>query len=231
MRSNYLALTSLLTTSALASALHPAARRQADDAGTKFTSAANDLISDYVPTAVIDEWEAPIMSAAAENSVSGEYSEILYSALQASEKPDWFESAIPSQYEEQYAALTSGVEEIRSAATEAAGGAGEEISSRVESVESQASDVASNVESRATDAASNVESAATDAASNVESKATDVASDVVSGATSVATRIEDGVTSIVSNIVGTETSEGFAARQTAAVGGALMAGLGLVMAL
>jgi len=226
MRSNYLAASALLASGALA--LHPAQRRQAEEiGGAKFTSAANELISDYVPTAVIDEWEQPIMSAASENSVSGEYTEILYSALQASQVPGWFESAVPSQYEEQYAALTSGIEEIRGAATDVAESVEESVSSARDEISSRVEDV----ESRASDFTSNVESKATDVASDIESGATSVATDVVDGVTSVFTRVEDGVTSVISEIIGTETSEGWAARQTAAVGGALMAGLGLVMAL
>lgn len=229
MRSNYLAASALLASGALAiSPAIPAQRRQAEEiGGARFTSAAEELISDYVPTAVVEQWEAPIMSAASANDVSGEYSEILYSALQASERPEWFESAIPTEFEEQYAGLTSGIEELRSAATDVA----ESVSESVSSVQDEISSRVSDVSSRASDITDSVADSATDVGSSVKSKATDVASDVVSGATSVFTRVEDGVTSLVSEIVGTSTSDGLGARQTAAIGGVMMAGLGVVLAM
>ena len=206
----------LLATGAIAS---PNFRRQEnndENAGEKFTNAANDLIENYVPTSVIEAWSAPIMSAASEAQVTGEYTDILYSAIRASSVPGWFESAVPTEFNEQYVALTSGVEELRGAATTAAAEEGDRVSS---------------VTDEAGDRVSSITDEAGDRVSSIEDRVTSKVDDIRSGATSVATRIEDGVTSIISDILPTQTGENAGAKQTAAIGGALMAGLGLVMAL
>lgn len=70
-------------------------KRQATDAA-QFTSAANQLISQYIPATALPALESAVSSAASAASVTGEPLSLIYEALLANGVPGWFSSAIPS---------------------------------------------------------------------------------------------------------------------------------------
>ena len=83
------------------------------DAASDFTAAADDLISSYIPS---DKWNvltASIGPAASSASVTGEVSSIIFSALKATDPPQWFEDAIPSEFREEVSALESAIDNLR----------------------------------------------------------------------------------------------------------------------
>ncbi len=207
-----IAFTTVLAAGAIASPAIQARQENNDNGvGDKFNSAADKLVSEYIPTSVYDSLSSPVMSAASAASVTGDFKDILPSALRESSVPGWLESAWPTKYSSQYMALTSGVGHLRGAATTA-------------SDQSDAEETAESATSSGSGKVDEIKASAKDAASDVKSKATDIASDVKSKATNV----EDKVTSLAGEITG---SEGAGARATAAVGGAMLGAMGLVMAL
>lgn len=71
-------------------------KRQVTDAA-QFTSAADQLISQYLPsTALPPPLESAVSSAAKAAQVSGDPLSLIYEALLSSSVPSWFSSAIPS---------------------------------------------------------------------------------------------------------------------------------------
>ncbi|OLN92897.1 hypothetical protein CCHL11_08802 [Colletotrichum chlorophyti] len=81
-----------------------------------FTSAANALISAYIPT---DQWNSltsAVGSAASEAGVTADIGSYVSSVLKATTTPEWFANAIPSAFSSQYAALESAIEGLRTTA-------------------------------------------------------------------------------------------------------------------
>lgn len=70
-------------------------KRQATDAA-QFTSAADQLISQYLPSTALPALESAVSSAASAAQVSGDPLSLIYEALLSSSVPGWFSSAIPS---------------------------------------------------------------------------------------------------------------------------------------
>lgn len=189
-----------------------------------FQSAADKLIGQYLPTSIMSDLETPIMSAASAAQVTGDFSSIVGSALQASSVPEWFSKAWPTQYNTQYEALTGAVGEIRTVATSAEGAA----ASKASESESVATTVVNGATSVVTAARSEITSAASEASSGAAGKA----SEMKSKATEVVSDIKGGAASLTSEIAGKATgSENAGARQTAAYGAAALGAMGMVMAL
>jgi hypothetical protein len=81
-------------------------------AASKFSSAAHQLVSLYIPSTVLPA----LASVASAHSVSGtNILSILESVFTATTTPEWF-TAIPTQYSTNIAALESKIEELRGAA-------------------------------------------------------------------------------------------------------------------
>jgi len=99
----------LLSTINLASANE---KRQVTDAA-QFTSAAEALIDAYIPSSVLSDIESRVSSAASVAGVAGSPRSLLYNGFLAMSVPGWFESAIPSEWATQFAALESGVNALR----------------------------------------------------------------------------------------------------------------------
>jgi hypothetical protein len=101
---------SVIIATLLSAACADLARR---DAASDFTAAADELISSYIPS---DKWEvltASIGPAASSASVTGDVSSVIYSALKATDPPQWFENAIPSEFKEEVSALESAIDDLR----------------------------------------------------------------------------------------------------------------------
>ncbi|TEA16512.1 hypothetical protein C8034_v010201 [Colletotrichum sidae] len=89
----------------------------ASEAAAGFTSAADALISAYIPA---PEWEAltsAVGSAAGAAGVTQDAKNLIYSALKATEAPEWFAAAVPTAYSSQYAALESAIDSLRPTVT------------------------------------------------------------------------------------------------------------------
>ena len=183
-----------------------------------FQSAFDKLTEQYLPTDILSSVESPVMSAASAAKVTGDFSSILPSALQASSVPEWFSKAWPTQYNSQYEALTGAVAEIKTAATSAE-----------EAQASQTENVATTVKDGVTSVVTGARSEITDKATSAKSEA----SDVKSKATDAASSIKDGAASLTSEIASKATgdAENAAERLTAAYGAAALGAMGLVMAL
>jgi hypothetical protein len=108
----------LLSTTALAV---PEEKRQATDAA-QFTSAANELISKYIPSAALPALESSVSSAASVAKITGDPQSLIYDALLASSIPGWFASAVPAGYSSQIAALEGDISALRGPASTSAGG-------------------------------------------------------------------------------------------------------------
>jgi hypothetical protein len=93
-------------------------KRQATDAA-QFTAAADQLISEYIPSTALPALEAAVSSAASAASVAGDPLSLIYDGLLAVSMPGWFSSAIPSGMATQIAALESNINALR--ATSSAG--------------------------------------------------------------------------------------------------------------
>lgn len=91
-------------------------KRQAADA-SKFTSAADQLISQYVPSTALPALESAVSSAASAASVSGSPLSLIYEELLATSMPGWFSSAIPKDMSTQIFALESKISSLRAKAT------------------------------------------------------------------------------------------------------------------
>lgn len=101
----------LLSVNALA-----AEKRQATDAA-QFTSAADQLISQYIPSTALPALESAVSSAASAASVAGDPLSLIYDGLLAMSMPGWFSSAIPSDMSTQIAALESNINALRTTST------------------------------------------------------------------------------------------------------------------
>lgn len=99
----------LLSTTTLAAVLE---NRQATDLA-QFTSAAEQLISQYIPSSVLPVLESKVSSAASVDNLTGEAKSLIYDALLAISVPAWFTSAVPSEYRSQIDALEEGISSLR----------------------------------------------------------------------------------------------------------------------
>ncbi|KAK0115145.1 hypothetical protein ONS96_013611 [Cadophora gregata f. sp. sojae] len=116
-------LSSILTLALLSSttlAIQPE-KRQATD-GAQFTSAASQVIEQYIPSSVLPGLESAVSSAAAAASVTGDAKSLLYEAILAQSAPAWLASAIPTEYSSQFAALEGSIEVLRPTAASPGGG-------------------------------------------------------------------------------------------------------------
>ena len=91
-------------------------KRQPTDAA-QFTSAADQLISKYIPSTALPVFESAVSSAASAATVTGDAKSLIYSALVATSIPGWFASAVPSAWSSQIAALESGIDALRGTTT------------------------------------------------------------------------------------------------------------------
>jgi hypothetical protein len=91
-------------------------KRQATDAA-QFTSAADQLISQYIPSTALPVLESAVSSAAKAASVTGDPLSLIYDGLLAASIPGWFSSAIPSAWSTQIAALESNINALRAKST------------------------------------------------------------------------------------------------------------------
>ncbi|KAE9376822.1 hypothetical protein N431DRAFT_436063 [Stipitochalara longipes BDJ] len=103
----------LLSTTALAL---EQGKRQATDAA-QFTAAAEQLISEYIPSTALPALESAVSSAASAASVTGDPLSLIYDGLLAQSLPGWFSSAIPSGIATQIAALESNINALRAPST------------------------------------------------------------------------------------------------------------------
>ncbi|PMD48650.1 hypothetical protein L207DRAFT_521997 [Hyaloscypha variabilis F] len=87
-------------------------KRQATDAA-QFTAAADQLISEYIPSTALPALESAVSSAASAASVTGDPLSLIYDGLLALSMPGWFSSAIPSGWKTQIAALESNINALR----------------------------------------------------------------------------------------------------------------------
>jgi len=94
-------------------------KREATDAA-QFTSAADQLISQYIPSTALPALESAVSAAASAASVAGSPSSLIYDGLLAMSMPGWFSSAIPSDMSTQIFALESKISALR--ATLSSGG-------------------------------------------------------------------------------------------------------------
>ncbi|KAI9797623.1 MAG: hypothetical protein M1833_005406 [Piccolia ochrophora] len=118
MLSNLLTL-AFLGASVLAA---PQEKRQAtDEAG--FTSAANALISAYIPPEIAIQLAGPIQSAASAAGATGDIQQIVNDALLAPTPPPYLSDAIPSQYLPNVLSLESAISELRGVASTGIAGA------------------------------------------------------------------------------------------------------------
>ncbi|KAI9819929.1 MAG: hypothetical protein M1827_006499 [Pycnora praestabilis] len=101
----------LLSPAAFASP--PQEKRQATSTnGAQFSSAANQLISLYLPESVLLPIGVAVQSAASAASVTGDINSIVESALLAPTPPPYL-SAVPAQYQSNIAALESAINSLR----------------------------------------------------------------------------------------------------------------------
>jgi len=91
-------------------------KRQATDAA-QFTAAADQLISEYIPSTALPALEAAVSSAANAASVTGDPLSLIFDGLLAPSIPGWFSSAIPSGIKPQIAALESQIGLLRAKPT------------------------------------------------------------------------------------------------------------------
>jgi hypothetical protein len=96
-------------------------KRQATNAA-QFTSAADQLISEYIPSTALSVLEAAVSSAASAASVTGDPKSLVYDGLLAISMPGWFSSAIPSAWATQIAALESNINALRAPSSVGGGG-------------------------------------------------------------------------------------------------------------
>lgn len=109
-------LAALLSTSAIA--VQPEIQRRQDGGGAQFTAAASQLVSVYVPQSVFAVIGPSVQAAASSASVTySDVQSLIYSALLATSVPDWFNSAIPSAYSQQFQSLEDDISELRAGVT------------------------------------------------------------------------------------------------------------------
>jgi hypothetical protein len=95
-------------------------KRQATDAA-QFTSAANQLISAYIPSTALPALESAVSAAASSAKITGDAASLIHDALLATSLPGWFVSAVPVGYSTQIAALESNINILRGTAAAATG--------------------------------------------------------------------------------------------------------------
>lgn len=105
-------LSSIFTLALLSTAYAAPEKRQATNAA-QFASAANQLISAYIPASALPAFESAISEGAAAASVTGDAKALIQSAFLNNDLPDWFTSAIPQEFSAQVEALESGVDALR----------------------------------------------------------------------------------------------------------------------
>ncbi|KAL2067036.1 hypothetical protein VTL71DRAFT_1460 [Oculimacula yallundae] len=216
-------LSSIVTLALLSSTAFAQEKRQVTD-GAQFTSAANAVISQYIPSTVLPGLEAAISSAAAAASVTGDAKSLLYSAILAESAPSWLGAAIPSEYSSQFAALEGTIESLRPSATGSSNGGlivpviipvtttdsnGATITTSatslstptgVQAAASTYSALTTQVVDGATSVFSTVFTGVASVASEISSGGSSVASEISSGGSSVASHISTGVTGVAGTI-------------------------------
>ncbi|KAH7403626.1 hypothetical protein BKA64DRAFT_457107 [Cadophora sp. MPI-SDFR-AT-0126] len=183
-------------------------KRQATD-GAQFTSAASQVIEQYIPSTVLPGLESAVSSAAAAASVTGNAKSLLYEAILAQSPPAWLASAIPAEYSSQFAALEGSIEVLRPTAASPGGGIipvivpvtttdsdGNTITTSTLSTPSGVQAAASTYSALTTDVVDGVTSVYSTIVTGVAS----VASEISSGGSSVASHISTGVTGVVGTI-------------------------------
>ncbi|PVH72930.1 hypothetical protein DL98DRAFT_659734 [Cadophora sp. DSE1049] len=192
-------LSSIFTLALLSSAtlaIQPE-KRQATD-GAQFTSAASQIIEQYIPSTVLPGLESAVSSAAAAASVTGDAKSLLYEAILAQSAPAWLASAIPAEYSSQFAALEGSIEVLRPTAASPGGGIIPAIVP-VTTTDSDGNTITTSTLSTPTgvQAAASTYSALT---TEVVDGVTSVYSTVVIGVASVASEISSGGSSVASHI-------------------------------
>jgi hypothetical protein len=105
-------LASIVTLALLGTTVLAQEKRQATN-GAQFSSAANQLVSAYIPSTALPALESAISEGAAKASVTGDAKSLIHSALLGGELPDWFVSAVPVEYSTQIDALESNINALR----------------------------------------------------------------------------------------------------------------------
>ena len=95
-------------------------KRQVTDKA-QFTSAAEQLISQYIPSTALEVLEASVSSAASVGHIAGSPMSLIYDALLAISVPAWFPSAVPSEYSTQLAALEGKISSLRAGTSSVTG--------------------------------------------------------------------------------------------------------------
>lgn len=209
-------LFSLISLALLSGATSVAAlnQRQVTDAA-QFTSVADELISQYIPSTAFPLLESAIAPAASIASVQGsDAKSLIYSAIKATSVPDWFASAIPTEWAAEVSALEAEVSALQpTPPTEtvvpvvtvytSTDSAGSMFTSTITSTPALISatitplaSAGSIYSSLTTEVISGVTSVFTVAVSH----ATGVASTIVSGGSSVVSVVSSGGSSVVSRI-------------------------------
>lgn len=76
----------------------------------------SQLVGVYIPSQAAGPIQSAIQSAASESGVTGDFSSILNSALAESTPPDYL-TAVPTQYQDNFASLESAISELRGVAS------------------------------------------------------------------------------------------------------------------
>ena len=95
-------------------------KRQVTDKA-QFTSAAEQLVSQYIPSSALKVLEASVSSAASSKHIAGEPISLIYDALLAISLPAWFTAAVPSAYSTQLAALEGEISSLRAGTSSVSG--------------------------------------------------------------------------------------------------------------
>jgi hypothetical protein len=94
----------------------------------EFSSAANQLVSLYIPASVAVPLGVAVQSAASAQGITGDINSIVQSALTATSAPS-FLTAIPSQYQSNIVSLESAISALRGAANTGIAGASRVVTS------------------------------------------------------------------------------------------------------
>ncbi|OCK73520.1 hypothetical protein K432DRAFT_430546 [Lepidopterella palustris CBS 459.81] len=235
--------------SSSASALAPHQRRQ-DTIGPAFSSAANQLISLYVPAA----GQSAILSAASAASITGDPQSIINSALAATVVPSWL-AAVPTEYQSCINSVESAISGLRGAASTGIAGAPRvatatnsagstfitiippssvsiaAASSVTGSVASITGSVATSLSSVLSSVSSVSNSAASSAPSSAVSAASSTASSAASATSSAVSSVANKPSAVTSHTASSSTSSGFAAPTQVPIAAAGVIGLlGMVLA-
>ncbi|KUJ20254.1 uncharacterized protein LY89DRAFT_779047 [Mollisia scopiformis] len=182
-------------------------KRQATDAA-QFTSAADQLISQYIPSTALPALESAISSAASVAQITGEPLSLIYEALLSSSIPGWFSSAVPSAYSTQIAALESNINALR--VTSTPGGPLLPVATVVTTTNSAGSAITTTLSPSSTGPSSSATVTST-SITGLLTTTTTTPSGTATGAGSVVssltTEVISGVTSIFSTAVSTAVSK------------------------